>query len=301
MYFGSNTWKKRWARPSWLTRVPSPSAKLAAGSTRSARLLVAVFWWSATISTLAASRAASTLAASVRVYRSFSSTTMASALPSITVCSAASTDSPPSMARPRLLASGTTRLMEPFLSRSFKALAMLAAASISALEPSEVPAMISGRLAASRASAMSLASSRVWASRTSTAGALAYRAWATAKPMRARSSGAACTHSSATSSSLVSARLAINSGFSACWPMFFTAASSQGCTRMASAMSSALPFTDWRRARAIRAAVWVRSSPSTKMASWSSMSRMFGTGSGLSFSTCSTRRMRSSSPASIPL
>ena len=38
MYFGSNTWKKRWARPSWLTRVPSPSAKVAAGSTRSAAL-----------------------------------------------------------------------------------------------------------------------------------------------------------------------------------------------------------------------------------------------------------------------
>ncbi|KWV89946.1 hypothetical protein PFLmoz3_00426 [Pseudomonas fluorescens] len=154
MYFGSNTWKKRWARPSWLTSVPSPSAKVAAGSTRSARSLVAVFWWSATISTLAASSAASTLAAAVRVYRSFSSTTMASALPSITACKAASTDSPPSIARPRLLASGTTRLMEPFLSRSLRALAMLAAASISALEPNEVPAMISGRLAASRASAM---------------------------------------------------------------------------------------------------------------------------------------------------
>ena len=46
----------------------------------------------------------------------------------------------------------------PFFSRSFRAFAMLAAASISA-EPREVPAMISGRLAASRASAMRLASS----------------------------------------------------------------------------------------------------------------------------------------------
>jgi hypothetical protein len=62
---------------------------------------------------------------------------MASALPSITACRAASTDSPPSMARPRLLASGTTRLMEPFFSRSFRALAMFAAASISAWNPAK--------------------------------------------------------------------------------------------------------------------------------------------------------------------
>ncbi|MNZ86295.1 hypothetical protein D3C78_1051120 [compost metagenome] len=153
---------------------------------------------------------------------------MASALPVITASSAASTDSPPSMAIPRLLASGTTRLREPFFARSLRALAMLAAASISALEASEVPATTSGRLAATRASAMRLARARASASRPSTAGALGSMAWATAKPIRARSSGAACTHSSATSSSLVSARLAMNSGYMACWPMFFTAASSHG-------------------------------------------------------------------------
>ncbi|MNH17599.1 hypothetical protein D3C79_772810 [compost metagenome] len=97
---------------------------------------------------------------------------MASALPEITASRAASTDSPPSMAIPRLLASGTTRLSEPFFSRSFRALAMLAAASISALEPSEVPATTNGRLAATRASAMRLARARASASRPSTAGAL---------------------------------------------------------------------------------------------------------------------------------
>ncbi|MNH17401.1 hypothetical protein D3C79_770700 [compost metagenome] len=204
------------------------------------------------------------------------------------------------MARPRLLASGTTRLSEPFFSRSFSALAMLAAASISAGSASEVPATTSGRLAATRASAMRWARAFASASRPSTAGALGSMAWATAKPMRARSAGAACTHSSATSSSLVSASEAMNSGYSACWPMFFTAASSHGCTFIASAMASALPLVAWRTARATRAAVWVRSSPSTNTASWSSMSRRVGTGSGLLFSTFRARRTRASSPASIP-
>ncbi|MCY1525385.1 hypothetical protein D9M68_603630 [compost metagenome] len=166
-----------------------------------------------------------------------------------------------------LLASGTTRLREPFFSRFFSALAMFAAASISALLPSEVPETTSGRLAATRASAMRWARAAASGSRPATAGALGSMAWATAKPRRARSSGAACTHSAATSSRRVASRLAMNSGFISCWAMVFTAASSQGWIFIAAAMSSPLPLTDWRRARAIRAAVWVRSSPRTNTAS----------------------------------
>ena len=54
-----------------------------------------------------------------------------------------------------LLASGTTRLMEAFFSRFFRAWAMFAAASMMLFSPSEAPLTISGRLPASRASAIS--------------------------------------------------------------------------------------------------------------------------------------------------
>src|SRR5580658_754356 len=39
---GTSTWKNRWARPSLLTKVPSDSAKVAAGRTRSAWRVVAL-------------------------------------------------------------------------------------------------------------------------------------------------------------------------------------------------------------------------------------------------------------------
>src|SRR5580658_6111133 len=41
-FCGTNTWKNRWARPSLLTKVPSDSAKVPAGRTRSAWRVVAL-------------------------------------------------------------------------------------------------------------------------------------------------------------------------------------------------------------------------------------------------------------------
>ncbi|MCY1295223.1 hypothetical protein D9M70_445520 [compost metagenome] len=199
-----------------------------------------------------------------------------------------------------LLASGTTRLREPFFSRFFSALAMLAAASIRAFSPREAPEMTSGRLAASRASAMRLTSSAASLSRPSTAGALGSMAWATAKPMRARSAGAAWTFSAATSSRRVAATLAMNSGFSASWATFCTAAMCQSWIFIEAAISVALPLTAWRRARAMRAAVWVRSSPRTKIASCFSTSRRVGTGSGPFCRMSRIRRRFASSWAAMP-
>ncbi len=101
----------------------------------------------------------------------------------------------------------------------------------------------------------------------------------------------------AASSRRVASTLAMNSGLRSFCPMVAIASACQADIFFEAASSVAWPRTAWRSASAMRGAVWVTSSPSTRIASKVSISRSDGV------RAAPVRRIpsaRASSAASVP-